>query len=150
MISDGMIFLDIFLGIFGLIMALGFIAANDSHRKKYKSMNARTTGKIVSQESEYRLNTNWKRDDTPSQKILEDRYADYVFNINGTEYSGSGEISHFNSSKSVKIRYNPDDPGENCTAYDRLWKTGTGEALFCLIFIGCIICIPVLFGLLFG
>ena len=150
MISEGMIFLDIFLGILGAIMALGFLAANDKRRKKYKNMSGRITGKIVSQEYECRMNTNWQKDDTPSQKRLKDRYAGYVFSVNGIEYKGSGEVSLFQSLGSVKIRYNPDDPSLNCTAYDKTWSTGTGEALFCLIFIGCIIFIPILLGLLLG
>ena len=91
MISNGMIFLDVFLGILGLVMALGFIAANDSRRKRYKPMKVKTIAKIITTESEYNMNTNWKRDDTPSMKRLEDRTAKYIFSVNGVEYRGNGE-----------------------------------------------------------
>lgn len=70
MISNGMLFLDVFLGILGLVMALGFIAANDSRRKRYKPMKVKTIAKIITTESKYNMNTNWRRDDTPSMKRL--------------------------------------------------------------------------------
>lgn len=149
MISGGMIFLDVFLGVLGLIMALGFIAANDSRRKRYKPMKAKTIGKIVTTDSEYYMNTNWKRDDTPSIKRHEERTAKYVFSVNGVEYRGSGECSLFEfSGSTVKVYYNPNNPNENCTSYEKRWQTGNGEAIATLVIIGVIIFVPILLSIL--
>ena len=149
MISNGMIFLDVFLGILGLVMALGFIAANDSRRKRYKPMKVKTIAKIITTESEYNMNTNWRRDDTPSMKRLEDRMAKYVFSVNGVEYRGNGECSLFKfSGSTVKVCYNPDNPNENCTVYEKRWQTGNGEALATIVIIGVIIIVPILLKLL--
>ena len=149
MISGGIIFLDVFLGVLGLVMALGFIAVNDSRRKRYKPMKVKTIGKIITTESEYNMNTNWRRDDTPSMKILEDRMAKYVFSVNGVEYRGNGECSLFKfTGSTVKVFYNPDNPNENCTAYQKRWQTGNGEALATIVIIGIIIIVPIMLSLL--
>ena len=149
MISGGIIFLDVFLGILGLVMALGFIAVNDSRRKRYKLMKVKTIGKIITTESEYNMNTNWRRDDTPSMKRLEDRMAKYVFSVNGVEYRGNGECSLFKfTGSTVKVFYNSDNPNENCTAYQKRWQTGNGEALVTIVIIGVIIIVPILLKLL--
>jgi hypothetical protein len=42
-------------------------------------MKVKTIAKIITTESKYNMNTNWRRDDTPSMKRLEDRIAKYVF-----------------------------------------------------------------------
>ena len=149
MLSSGMIFLDICIGVLGLIMALGFIAANDSRRKRFKVMKARTIGMVVTTESTYQMNTNWRRDDTPSMKRHEERTARYTFNIDGIEYHGVGECSLFKfSGSTVKIYYNPDNPNENCTVYEKRWQTGNGEALVTLIIVGIIILVPILLSML--
>ena len=149
MISGGMIFLDVALGVLGIVMALGFIAANDKRRKRYKPMKADAIGKIITAESEYNMNTNWRRDDTPSMKRNETRNAKYTFIVNGAEYRGSGEVSPFKTSGgSVKIKYNPANPNENCTAYDKIWDTGNGEALVTLIIVGVIIIVPIVLSLI--
>ena len=149
MISGGMIFLDVVIGVLGLVMALGFIAANNSRRKRYKPMRTETIGRIMTTESEYNMNTNWRRDDTPSMKREETRSAKYTFSVNGVEYRGSGEVSLFKTSKeSVKIKYNPDNPNENCTAYEKTWATGNGLALATLIIVGVIIFIPIILSMI--
>ena len=149
MISGGMIFLDVFLGVLGLVMALGFIAANDSRRKKYKPMKVKTIGKIITTESDYNMNTNWRRDDTPSMKRHEDRTSKYAFSVNGAEYSGRGECSLFKfSGSTVSVYYNPDNPNENCTGYEKIWQTGNGEALATIIIVGVILLVPILLSLI--
>ena len=149
MISGGMIFLDAFLAVLGLVMALGFVAVNDSRRKRYKPMKVKTIGKIITTESEYNMNTNWRRDDTPSMKRLEDRTAKYIFSVNGVEYRGSGECSFFKfTGSAVKVFYNPDNPNENCTAFEKRWQTGNGEAIATIVIIGVIIFVPILLKLL--
>ena len=148
MISGGIIFLDVFLGVLGLVMALGFIAVNDSRRKRYKLMKVKTIGKIITTESEYNMNTNWRLDENQSMKRLEDRMAKYVFSVNGVEYRGNGECSLFKfTGSTVKVFYNPDNPNENCTAYQKRWQTGNGEALATIAIIGVIIIVPILLKL---
>ena len=45
-------------------------------------------------------------------------------------------------------RYNPDNPNENCTVYEKRWQTGNGEALATIVIIGVSIIVPILLKLL--
>ena len=64
------------------------------------------------------------------------RYACYLIVQNG------------DPRKEVKVFYNPDNPNENCTAYQKRWQTGNGEALATIVIIGIIIIVPILLKLL--
>jgi len=75
--------------------------------------------------------------------------AKYVFSVNGVEYRENGECSLFKfSGSTVKVCYNPDNPNENCTVYEKRWQTGNGEALATIVIIGVSIIVPILLKLL--
>ena len=151
MINQGMIVLDIVIGIIAILLALGFLFVdiNKNKRKELKLMSAKTTARQLSSETIKEYDTNWKRFDTPSQKMDESRYSKYVFKADGKEYTGYGEVSSLGFSRNIKVRYDPKDPSKNCTAYDYRWRTGIGEAITCLLIAGLIIFVPVILSLIF-
>ncbi len=152
MISQGMIIFDTIIAAGGALLALGFLGV-DIHKKKRKElkcMKGKTTARVLTAETTKELDPNWKRYDTPSQKMDEKRYSGYIFSLNGKDYTGYGEVSAVSFKDKIKVRYNPDDPNENCTDYDYTTCTGIAEARACLIISAAVILAPIILGLIFG
>ena len=150
MLSQSMIVLDIVIGIITVFLALGFLFVdiNKNKRKEYRCMSRITTARELTSETIKEYDNNWKRFDTPSQKMDESKFSKYVFKADGKEYTGYGEVSSLSLSNNIKVRYDPKDPNKNCTVYDYRWCTGIGEAATCLIIAGLIILVPIILSMI--
>ena len=74
--------------------------------------------------------------------------AEYEFYIDGNRYVGIGEVyflSLLMNKQNVKIWYNPDNPGENCTNYVRNHKLGRHLLLGYAVFFGFLALIVLIF-----
>ncbi len=151
MISQSMIVLDIVIGIIAVFLALGFLFVdiNKNKRKEFKCMSKKTIAKELIGETKKEYDPNWKRFDTPSQKMDESKFSKYVFKADAKEYTGYGEVSSLSLSKNIKVRYDPADPNKNCTEYDYRWRTGIGEAVSCLMIALVIILVPIILSMIF-
>lgn len=152
MLSQGMIVLDIVIGIITILLALGFLFVdiNKKKRKELKCMSAKTVARELTGETIKEYDPNWKRFDTPSQKMDETKCSKYVFKADTKEYTGYGEVSSLGFSRNIKVRYDPKDPAKNCTEYEYRWETGIGEAIASLIIGGVIIFVPIILSLIIG
>ena len=76
MISQSMIVLDIVIGIITAFLALGFLFVdiNKNKRKEFKCMSKKTIAKELIGETKKEYDPNWKRFDTPFQKMDESRF----------------------------------------------------------------------------
>ncbi|MBR4733730.1 MAG: hypothetical protein IK081_13280 [Lachnospiraceae bacterium] len=147
-VSEGFLFLEIFLSCFIFIIVGGLCLVKRDGNKRLKDLKAKTIGDVIEASINKEYNAMWRNYDSPSEKTLMKQTVKYDFFVNGVCYGGSGEIPSLSFSKKVKIRYNPKDPKQNCTAYSYKWDSGNGLLMAMLIIWGILVLGPFVIGML--
>lgn len=112
---------------------------NSENRKHFRSC----TTKIIATITENKYEHGYSADANPKNSALLNkiRKVDYEFFVSDHRYIGTGKVKFSNSSNQTTIYYNPDNPKNNCTKYDR--DTAYGISLlkgYLIAFVVIILC----------
>ena len=106
--------------ILGCVFAglMNFIA-HSGGRKRVRRCRKRAVA-TINHETEFERHTGGIKDDFKGSRAMYTfRRAHYDFTVDGIQYTGTGEVYFLNSFKTVKIWYNPENPSDNCTAFEK-------------------------------
>ena len=106
----------VFAMVFAALMNL---FAHSGGRRRVKHCKRRAVATIVKESTFERHRGNVREDIKSGRWAYTFRKAEYEFEVDGQRYTGIGEVYFLNSLKRVKIWYDPQNPGHNCTAFDK-------------------------------
>lgn len=112
-----------------------------SDSKKYKYMTKKIRATII--KSKIPNYVYYDRKFTYS-KLGCPLYVDYEFVVNSQTYRGFGVKLNY-STKRVNVYYNPTNPNENITVYEKYRATGTIVIMGMIVAVFCIFILPLLF-----